>query len=70
MSPHNSGKKTKPNDPLAIIMFQAFVIYQANIFIQYRPQQLLVIRLLLFGVGKKQIGFAGNELVDRHFFYA
>ena len=30
-----TGKKTKPNDALTVIMLQAFIINESNFFIQY-----------------------------------
>jgi hypothetical protein len=68
--PYHAGKKTKSNDALPVIMFQTFIVNQGNFFIQYCPQQFLILRLLLFGMGKKQVGFPGYQLIHRHFFYS
>ena len=37
MSTNYAGKKTKPNNTLAIFMLQAFIINHPNIFFKYCP---------------------------------
>src|SRR5213075_3513524 len=63
-------KKTKTNDALPIVMFQAFIIDQSNFVIHDRMQEWLVLPLFLFGMRKNQVCFFGYQLLNRHFFYS
>src|SRR5437868_3167687 len=67
---HNTGKKSKTNDALTILMFQAFVIDQSNFFIKDRLHHLLIMRLLLFSMRKKQVSFSRQQLVNRDLLYS
>src|SRR5678809_1669019 len=66
--PNNAGKKTKANDTLAIIVFQAFVIDKGNLLIKYGAQQLLIPWLFFFCMRKEQVSFSRDQLFNRNFF--
>src|SRR5262245_25818896 len=67
VSANNACKKAEANDALAILMFQAFIIDKRNLVGQHSLQQLLISRLLLFGMRKKQVGLFWNQLFDGNF---
>src|SRR5688572_14264646 len=50
VSTHYSRKKAKTNDALTIIMLQAFIIHQPDLFVQYCSQEFLIMGLFLFCV--------------------
>src|SRR5438477_9564159 len=68
MSPYYTGKKTKANDPLTIFVFEAFIIYQRDFFVEYGAEKFSVSRLLLFCVGKKQVSFFGDQPFNWYLF--
>jgi hypothetical protein len=68
VSAHNSGKKTKTQNPLAVFMLKAFVIDQSDFFVENSSKQSFIISLLLLGVGKKEVCFAWNQQLRLHFF--
>ena len=67
MSTDNARKKSKTYDPCTVFMLQTFVVYQGYFFIDDRSEKLLIMRLLFPGMGKKQIGLFGYQLIDWHF---
>jgi hypothetical protein len=67
VSAHDPGEKTESDDPGAVVVFEAFIVDQGDAFIQDGAEEILILRLLLSGMGKEQIGFIGDERFDRDF---
>src|SRR5258708_13612107 len=61
-------KKSEAQDSLSVIMLQAFVVDQGDLFIQYGMEHGLVVRLLFFGMGKEEICFSRDQFFFRNFF--
>jgi hypothetical protein len=56
---HHSGKEPESEYPLAVFMYQAFIVDQGNIALQNGLQHMFVVWLLLTCVGKEQVFFPG-----------
>src|SRR5690606_194768 len=69
MSTNHSGKKSESDDTCTIFMFQAFIIDQGDLFLKYGLKKFLIIWLFFTGMREEEIGFVGNQVLRRHFFY-
>jgi len=67
MGAYHAGKEAEAQDPLAVCMHQAFVVYQGDVFFYDMLQHSLVMGLLLFGMREEEVGFTGHELFLWHF---
>src|SRR5438046_2263453 len=66
----NTGKKSEPNDALAIFMLETFVVDQRDLLIDHGMHQFLIPGLFLFCMRKEHVRFAGDEHANWHLFYA
>jgi len=67
---HHSRKKAKTQDSLPVVVLQAFVIDQRDLFSENGMEHGLVVGLLLFGMGEEEVCFPGDQLFFRYFFDA
>ena len=70
VSADDAGEKAKPQDALAVVMFEAFIIDECDLFVEDSLEHLLVGGLLLAGMRKEKIGFPGQQMSDGDLFDA
>lgn len=66
--PHDAGKKTKPNDALAVFMLKTFKVDERNFSFYNGLQHFLVMGLLFSRMRKEQVGFILDQILNRYFF--
>jgi hypothetical protein len=69
MCAYDAGEKSKAEDPLTVVMFEALIVDEGDIPVDDGLEHLPVTRLLLFGVREEEIGLAGDEVFCGYLFY-
>lgn len=63
MRTYYACKEPETEDALAIFMHEAFIIDERDVLFEYGVQHGLVLWLLFFRMGEKEVCFAGDQLV-------
>ena len=63
-------KEAKAQDTLTVVVFEAFIIDEGDLFFQNGPEHALVVGLLFLGVGKEEISLVCQQIFFRNFFYS